>query len=190
MLDSRCARAFAAGGVQVLGTWLPGFTLWHAFWLEIIRSPLFCGETTPTFDDLAVAVRVCATPIGTRPDFSPPGFFARRRLDRFKAACAAEMDRFGEWIVDHMTGPDCWHGEDGGELKSPWPLYLVARLVFAPGDFAHTRAQAWATSPGQARWLLSAICEAQGGDPRIITDQDNDALREAEAAEREEADDA
>lgn len=181
MLDIRCARAYAAGGVTVLGTQLGVFSLWHCFQLDLIRSPLFTGEGDTTFEDLAIAVRVCATPVMGRPDFSLPEFWARCRLQRYRRHFKAERDRFAEWLADHLSGPDCWEGEDSGPIKSPWQLYLVARLVLAPPGLSMSEVAAWSTSPAVARWRLASIFEAQGGDPKIITEVEREALEQADA---------
>jgi hypothetical protein len=184
-MDNRCARAFAAGGCMVLGTWLPGFSLWHSFQLELIGSPLACGGE-PTFEDLAVAVQICQLAPLERARLVPPGFIGRRRLAQYRPRFLAELNRFMEWQADHLCGPELWQGEDSGTLKSPWQMFVAASLVSAPGKLALDEKDAWSLSPGVAAWRLAVSREASGHDPKIITEAENEALAEADAQTPEE----
>lgn len=179
-MDFRCARAYAAGGCSVLGIWLPNFSLWHAFQLELIGSP-FAGEgTVESIEDLAVAVRICQLAPLQRPQFTRPGFFARRRIDRFLTTWRDEAQRFVDWQADHLCGPELWTPESATSLKTPWQPFVVASLCVAPGQMALQEREAWNLSPGLAAWRLAFVREATGQDPRVVTDAEREAFAAAD----------
>jgi hypothetical protein len=91
-----------------------------------------------------------------------------------------------EWQADHLCGPELWHGEDSGTLKTPWQMFVATALVAAPGKLALDEAAAWGLSPGLAAWRMAVIREATGLDPKVITDAEREALAEADAQASEE----
>lgn len=87
---------------------------------------------------------------------------------------AEEVAKFYTYLGEHGAGPR-FFDSPGGAVKTPWALYLVCRLVSQGVGIA----EAWAMSPGRAKWYSAGLCEAAGGEPNILSGADMKAMKEA-----------
>jgi hypothetical protein len=181
-MDQKFAMAFSAlPGRRILGRRLRPFSLWHCYCLELIASPFVGGDRPITFSELYLAAEICAA--------KPPAHclsFPLRRLTWWRRlwmyariygrgrTARRQMDEFLVYLSEHNAGPDTWSAEGGGRsVKVPWSLYLATKLI-ARGV---SRAEAWAMSPGQAKWYVAALAEAAGGESNVISDAEREALK-------------
>lgn len=180
-MQDRLARHFLPAEATIFGTVLERFSLWHWRTLSALGSPLLEGEDEPTFEDLALAVRICALP----PNSSfrriqralKPGFLGRLRLAFYRRFDHLDdsLEVWFEYFAWHASGPRGLDNVESGFASTHPTVFLHAGLM----QLGYSREDAWAESPGLARWFIAGALEAAGQQLAIVTD---DMIRDARAA--------
>ncbi|MEQ1861891.1 MAG: hypothetical protein ABMA13_18385 [Chthoniobacteraceae bacterium] len=172
-MQDRLARHFLPAEALVLGTRLQPFTLWHWRTLAALGCGMLheCAES-PDFEDLALAVRICALP----PHASPRALRRAMQpgpLDRLRLAFHRNYADFGEalgawyaYFSHHSAGPKPLDTPDGHSARTHPTIFLVAGLM----QLGYSRADAWAETPGMARWFIAGGIEAAGDQLQIVSD--------------------
>jgi hypothetical protein len=179
-MQDRLAQYFLPAEATVLGVRLQPFTLWHWRTLSALESPLLDGKldelepADPTYEDLALAVRVCALKANTRHEklmeALRPGYWMRRKFRRArKLDFDTELGGMALYLNAHCKGPKPMvaDGESPAPVSSHQVMYLATGLM---NQLGFSEAEAWATSPGMARWYLVAAAEAAGHKVAIVSD--------------------
>lgn len=169
-------NAFLPPSADVCGRRLDQFTVWHHFVLEAVGSPVVTGGENITPVDLLVAVRVCRLKYGGPRRLSPGlrDFLWRRRMVRNPELFKREAKRFYAWLEGSAAAPNYWQRRSsGGEQTvysseyTPQSLALVCSLMARAGL---SRADAWNTPIGEARWLDAQLARLEGVDLHFLPD--------------------
>jgi hypothetical protein len=166
-MGPRLARHFLPAETVILGAKIqPVFSLWHQRTLSALGSAFLGGESALDFAELALAVRVCQiAPLDARGRLQEhvalrarPLWLSLRAIVFRGEKFVDELDAFLEYLHRHQAGPRPYAQEKGaGYVQSEAALYLAQGLIeigFPPVD-------AWLTSPGLARFYLTAHDEHQ-----------------------------
>jgi hypothetical protein len=172
-MQDRLAQHFLPAEATLLGCRLQPFTLWHWRTLAALGSPLFCDAPEGlTFEDLVVAVRVC-----TLPPNSPAEAITRALRvgpwDQMRLAYYRRFEHFDDLIETwfayfghYASGPQPVNDLNGNAAKAHPCMVLFAGLM----SLGYSRADAWAETPGLARWILAGALEAKGEQLAIVSD--------------------
>jgi hypothetical protein len=166
---SQITRHFLPVEATVLGVKLPPFTLWHYRQLAIYESPYAQLRHGDSIGELAVAVRICATPVGQ--PVSLKGTWRDRLAWKIKAMAyesrqLVESQVFLEWLLYQLIPPARFTKGSGPGIKCPSWLFLASLLIkcgMPPAD-------AWAMRVGEARCYIAAIAVSEGGGD-FLTDE-------------------
>lgn len=167
---------------QLLGRRLRKLTLWHVRELHMLGCPLLARRRDPglpeewfSFEWAWMISEVCRSRPGVRwraPRRFSPLYDLRVRLARRRFLANVEFEALclggylGEFYQDPLTS------SDGKDSRLPWFWMLVCAMVTYGGMDLD---RAWATTPGEAMWLLSGIGEMRVGKTGVMSEAEFDA---------------
>ena len=179
----------------VLGRVLHPYSFNDVLILSIDESPFYTGApVVPRWDDLAVAVEICSSPIEQflRPSRKSIfasimtlaaqyawGWWIRRRYN-----LEEEFAKFIEYQKDFDQRPTFWtddSGESGKTLKAPW-VYSVACLIEAHSNMRHE--EIMSAPIGLMLWKSATIAELFGYTKAEMESEED--MKAIEALKKEE----
>lgn len=164
-MGPRLARHLLPAQATILGVRLQAFSLWHGARLDALGSPfLDCG--LPIADcglaELALAVRVCemranSERVDLRLSFSTRFWLRLCRLVYRGEQLEEQVDAFFEYLRGAQNGPRQLDANTTGKKRGAYVqsdswVYLATGLM----EMGFTKGEAWAESPGMARFYLTA----------------------------------
>lgn len=190
LVDERLAEAWLNNRHTVLGVRLRGFSLWHAFLLQVVGHPMAIGGRGPvTFAALLMAADICRCAPMEIPAWGGRARWRTRLRARWawlrwgcrSASLQAELQKMRVYLRDYATEavPEFYEradGERGRSVETPAVFYRMCQLVRLAGMSVK---EAWDTPYGAAVWLAAGLAEVDGADLNMVTDEMRAALREA-----------
>lgn len=178
-MDDRFFNAFLPPTVRIAGRDLTRFTLWHQFILAAIGSPIMSGEGSFGIPDLVAAVKVCRASYGPAPNMSPTlwDLLWTMRYRRDHALFKRHAKSLFEWVGLQCSPPKYWRAATGQATvcqqvdNAPRCLALVVSLMTRAGM---SRAEAWDSPIGEARWIDLMIAKNEVGGIHFLDDADLD----------------
>ena len=188
LLSDAYARAAVPRPYRVLGLTLRPYCLGHALLLELLNSPFTRDDQQPGFNDLVLAVLICANTYETaseliRSTSMPLGVRLWRWQVRCRLSQAGMLDRIrlvAEYIKEGSKAPRVWanpelrHGSSAPRLAI---LKLNLLIHLRKGE-----SEAFNTPLGLALWESAAFWESQGA-LELLTQTDDGLLAAAKKME-------
>ena len=175
----------------VYGLRMYPFNLWHLHLLDARNNP-FGGAANGagTEAHLQDAVRICSRgALEEMPVRHDRGWERKLRLIYLPrrareiaawiksgqppaAFIGSEHEKFLTYLRDYASFPSFWQGKDSRNVSSPIALYRVMLLKHL---FNWPEEKCWAAPTGEAVWRCTAMLEAQGNDPKIMSEEERQA---------------
>lgn len=183
---------------RVMGRRLRPFSVYHAFWLEVMEVPLWRGGNgrKATLADLDLAARICASSPALPFEPRRPGRLAKWRFLVHAWRGQEQMRRWSDYLADYLSPPHRTNKMESGfdpndplcrmgVLKKdrrvgrhyadlPDPLMLVAGLMHH-GRLGYE--QAWSMAFSEAEWLLAALQLQSGLTINVSTEHDREFMK-------------
>ncbi|MEI6715722.1 MAG: hypothetical protein WCO60_18370 [Verrucomicrobiota bacterium] len=178
VFDTRFAEAFLPVEHVVFGKRLLPFCSWHKFQLEIINSPLLLNEPC-SIVNLEHAVNICRTTFPQVAHFKAADTWFRRALwflDKRRYSLHAEIRKFGDYLVNHNSGPKLWDkaNEEGG--KEPDCDDNLEAVCYFWKHSKCTEREAWMVPLGRMRWYNTLFSRMDGAQVDFWTPKDEEAF--------------
>lgn len=162
---------------RVLGRRLRPFCAYYQFWLQVVQSPLVCGQPA-TLGDLEIAVRICTSEYGeVERRIRPLGWFGRLAWWwRFFRAFLTGRDEFAAFVAyvqDWYALPKTRFQSEGAYEQFPSTLSLVCSLIKHTG---WSPRRAWMLPLGQLHWYLQGFLRMEGVETGLITPHDEEFI--------------
>lgn len=163
----------------VLGRRLHPYCLNDILLLTADNNPIVCGEGSPDWGHLVVAVLVCSTPAA---EFISPRLGGVWRwlyvvwlTWRYKRHLAREAAKFAAYVDDYFQPPEFWTSDEGRTSRAPWILSVAA---FIEDHSNMTEAEIMTAPAGKMLWKSAALAEHQGSETEIVSETDQQAMKE------------
>ncbi len=172
-------EAFINTTHKVLGRKLKPFCLRQCLFLEAIDSPvmkIIAGEQIAIKrEDLELAVLICSSDsdvLDTLYKANTLATFAMR-FHSFKRGTT----KFLSYLTDFLAFPDMWdRTEHKSTINAPWILSKATLLLTKT---TLNLEQIWTLPLGELMWYIASFGE-QEGVAQILSDEENNAIKEAE----------
>ena len=180
-MDARFIRAFTSPGeTLLLGHRMKPFSLKHRMALHAVESPFVTPGKEVSVLDLFVAVKICSEKSIRRLSFMDVVrmSFIKAKPNKIEGYIMAFHD-----YSNVANWPKFWEKEkrQGGSNGVPWMLSVVSNLI----SNVWSEEDAWSLPESQAIWYHSAISINNGNDVSIMSEQDEDVMKNFEQIAKE-----
>lgn len=180
-MDARFIRAFTSPGeTLLLGHRMKPFSLKHRMALHAVESPFVTPGKEVSVLDLFVAVKICSEKSIRRLSFMDVVrmSFIKAKPNKIEGYIMAFHD-----YSNVANWPKFWEKEkrQGGSNGVPWMLSVVSNLI----SNGWSEEDAWSLPESQAIWYHSAISINNGNDVSIMSEQDEDVMKNFEQIAKE-----
>ena len=180
-MDARFIRAFTSPGeTLLLGHRMKPFSLKHRMALHAVESPFVTPGKEVSVLDLFVAVKICSEKSIRRLSFMDVVrmSFIKAKPNKIEGYIMAFHD-----YSNVANWPKFLEKEkrQGGSNGVPWMLSVVSNLI----SNGWSEEDAWSLPESQAIWYHSAISINNGNDVSIMSEQDEDVMKNFEQIAKE-----